>query len=573
MQTLKQLVQFPSHSEARRGGLLRERLLLVELDNGKVFFLRLPIHWHPSPERLADLASALCRVDGSHYQRSEAASALSWELETEIELLDFDLASPASANWPLRSAAVEHCMNQAKSGQDSGLAERADAVTRELAVELETALARFTAALDQEVLRLSRLWGSMMSCRYNWFASVQGSRRKYRIQAAEVSPALLGVLSEGNRPPDSRQLALVRAVDCGHRLIEALVETYGVPVAAARHFLRMPANLMGGERIGPVISALGRIAPDLYPRNRSDWETLNQLLSVLPGLTGRPAGSELNLSFLPTIAKGGWDNAETRLREMGADAASRLREFVAAAQGALAWDMMRNGGWRPDEARAAAFAAVDECLGAAGFHVMMRSVRTWPALLSAAQSELADELDLLRGRVWPGVLDQPFCYGSRLVEPLLTHEACVAAGRALSNCVASYAFACAEGKAHVFMIRDQSGRPKGALHLRFTHSSRRGGYSVQIRECKGAGNLAIDAESEGAAYALRDWLLSRTGQERIAAMEKKRMEIRGTDSELKARIEFEPVLMGLSRVRAGSLRLEALREKALSYLKNNPFLR
>lgn len=570
---LRQCVSFPYGNAARRGGLVRDRLLLVELDRGAVFLLRVPCDWHATHERMTLLARALSSMDGLRHEWNGLASAISWELETDVELREIDLAAPMATVWPLRAAAVERCRNFAQSGGETGLAERADAMTRALSAELEEKLARFTAKLDQRVLGLAHLWGGMSSSRYNWFVTAQGKQREYRVQAAVVSPALLGVLSEGSRPPDRNQGALSKAIDCGHPLIDALVEIYGIPAPAARHFLRMPASLMAGERIRPVICALGRIPADLYPRTQADWKTMSHLLRmVLPALTGRPAGSDLNLSFLSGVAKGGWENAEVRLREVGAEAGSQLRAFVSAAQGALAWDLMCSGGWRPEDAQDAAFVTIEESLGTCGLLAMMRTVRTWPALLSAAQTELAERLGLLGGLIWPGILDKPFLHGFRSLEQLVTHEACVAAGRALSNCIASYAFACAQGQAHIFVIRNLQGRPRGALRLRFLPDGKRGGYRILVKECKGFGNAMIDAESEEAAGALRDWLKSSDGQEQIGAMERKRMELRAiSDVEAMARIEFEPVLMSLGRVRVKSLRLDALREAALRKLKSRPF--
>lgn len=122
----------------------------------------------------------------------------------------------------MRGAALERCMGGG-GGDATRLAAQAADRTIAIAVELETALHGFAAALESDIMSLAGCWGGMLITRYNFLSQVRGTRRRFRIQAAQVLPSLVGMLSGEDRKPERLEERLTRVIDVGDPLLIGLV--------------------------------------------------------------------------------------------------------------------------------------------------------------------------------------------------------------------------------------------------------------------------------------------------------------------------------------------------------------
>jgi hypothetical protein len=561
------LIVFPPDGIARRSGLVRERFLLLELQQGTVYHLRVPCNWGPLPERLATLAQILIGHEDTGSLRERTASAIGWSLETTLEFVDLDLAAPTTDAWPVRATALQRCYIDSPSGESPRqLAERVALAEADLACAASADLSVFVARLNPDILRLSSLWGCMPWARYNWFASARDEVRPYRIQVARVFPALVPVLSDEFGKPGPVARSLAEVVDRGEPLIDALASTCHVRAVTARHALTMPPVLVEGEKLPTLIRALDWLIPERFPRGLHEWGVFERLVNdTIPKLTARPAASPINLSFLPQISRRGWAQAAKQLARLCVDdeTAASVREFLDAYRRSLAWDLMQADctGTRA-EARAACATTVDEALASVGVIRVFEASRSFPALLREANAELAHRHEMLRGERCNNVLEEPMVFDDCEIAPLHTVSALARLGSDLANCLGPrYASECASGMGHIFSIRSATGNQLGALYLRFP-VDRYGGFRVQICDCKGPHNSKIGADAWRAVIVFCEWLKTEKPRRRISELRRVPHAPRHAGkSEINERIEMESTIAALGRLRQKSLRFDVLRKK------------
>ena len=221
---VRQLICFPPERPTRQhAGFVRQRNLVIELDGGTVYHLRLPYRWDPVPEHLAVLTQAIQNHDQACPHREHIASVVSWFADTQVELVELDLSAPTTAAWPLRAATLQQCFTDAPSGEPPDrFAERVAMVEAQITNSTATQLMAFVAHLNPDILCLAELWDGMPWARYNWFAGVPQSVRTYRIQLARIFPGLVPVLAGEAGAPSALTASLIDVIDRGGPLIEAL---------------------------------------------------------------------------------------------------------------------------------------------------------------------------------------------------------------------------------------------------------------------------------------------------------------------------------------------------------------
>ena len=550
---------------------MRQRNLVIELESGAVYHLRVPHRWSPQPERIAVLAAAIQRHDRACPHREHIASVVSWFVDTQVDAIDLDLSAPTPAAWPLRAAALQQCFTNAPSGEPPArLAQRVAAAEAQITSATTTQLMAFVANLNPDVLSLSALWGGMPWARYNWFAGVPQSVRTYRIQLARIFPALVPVLAGELGPPSALTTALTDVIDRGEPLIEGLARLCEVRKVTAKHALTMPALLLNAETLPILIRALNWLAPERFPRQTQEWATFDRLVHmVIPKLTNRHPSNAINFSFLPEISRSGWNQlGDNPLSGLFVDDAAGLlvREFLDTYQRTLVWAIEKQDTPRQAAVRTACARTISDLLAAAGVLSILEASRAFPALLRDAERELSDAHSFIRGERWESVLGKPTVFERCVIVPRLTVASLAELGRELNNCIVSQAFAtaCARGKAHIFSIQDQTGTTLGALHIHFP-VNRSGIFDVSIDECKGPHNATICDQGWKAVRAFCDWLKTDEPQRRIAALRYRPQT--ATKEEwigLSEKLEMEITITALGRLRQKSMRFDVLRDRALA---------
>ena len=572
---VRQLISFPPRgTPPERGGFVRQRNLLMELEGGAVYHLGLPYRWDAQADQVAALAATIKRHDHACPHREHIASVVAWFVGTQIDLVDMDLSAPSSSTWPLRAEALQRCCTAAAIGESSGhLAARADATEKMLANTATEQLHDFAAGLDPDILALTPLWNGMPWGRYNWFANVPQANRSYRIQAARVCPALVPILCGELGPPTPSAVALLEVIDNGRPLIEAMASLFAVHPATAKHALSMPAVFMNAQRMFTLIRALDWVIPERFPRQLAEWQAFERLVhTTLPKLTNRLAANPINFALLPEVSGRGWDPQHNPLSDLFTDDTAGLvvREFLDTYQNALYADITRNNNTGKVRTQKLCAEAIVTLVAEAGLRRIVEASRSFSALLRDAHNQMSprqEALLTLLGKRWSNVLEAPMRFEDCLIEPLLTVDSLTKIGSELQNCIGeSFSTACARGHAHLFLIRTDPGINLGALHLEFP-TNRSGESEIHIKECKGPNNKPICEQASKAVSAFCAWLKTAEPQKRISKLRHRPSLISAHDRQCTTKeLHIETTILALQRLRHKSLRFNVLRESVLTQM-------
>jgi hypothetical protein len=574
---VRQLLVIPHDMTVRHAGLMRERQVLLELDDGRVFRLHIHRGWQPTPANLDTLAMALAESRGLPHARTAMADYLGWKLETALTVQDCNLASIAPDAAAVRALALEHGLADQGMGKASTgeIHARVRGLEEEIHRDWMGLLADFTDRLDPRIKALATLWpDGLPLARYNWLIGSGNSSRDWRVQAAGVFPALIPVLDGERGTLQVTEAALVHVIDQGRPLLQALADTYGVRKAIARHAPTMPSWLLNGERpasLGMLLRGLSGLPPERYPRTDDDWRVYVHLLQeLLPSLTGRPAASPLNAAFLPAISRRGWTVTERKLEGVGLtrEGASRLRDFVLACQRFLAEEIVQTLSLPSDEARRLSSRLLDGVFVSIGVLELAQLALRWPAFLGRSRLAHQAWCEHMQGKHWPGVITEPFEWEELRVVALTRPEELVEEGRVMGNCVGTYIQDCLDGRAYLFSVRGGDGVPLATGELDFVPRRTSGRQQIFIVQLKGPGNQRPSSQAARAFHAFTRFLETEAPQARIAQVvtdmsRARKWRLQGDAARLARRIEHEIEGDALKQMNHPQLDLAGLVRRAL----------
>lgn len=577
---IRQLAVFPDtgRSLSKQIRLLRHRILLLELEDCRVFRLHITRSWIPNQSNLATLADALTKHDASHHAWESIASNLGWQLETTLSLERLDLANPGLGKEAIRAAAMEHCLGKDDSSKSdaTALQTKVQHIEQKMSDDLAEIMSRFVERLDDNALKLASLWPDGLTLsRYNWLMGAERTSRPWRIQAAGVFPALIPMMAGERGKVERAERSLIKAIDTGHSLVQALEKSYGVRKVIARHALTMPAWLLVDAhpcRMAVLLHGLSELPPERYPRNEAEWRMYRHFINeLLPSLTGRPASSRLNEAFLPAISKRGWEITEEKLNKVGLDTenAHLFRKFVAASNRALAGSIIDACKVSASTATILASRVLETALVSVGVVNLGPIARVWPTLVGRSRIENKAWWDQLRGKNWPAVIDVPFECEDCEVVALASPEQLVEEGKVMGHCVGSYVHSCLDGKAFIFSVRRKDGLRLGTAELWFKSADTSDQFRIGIKQFKGHGNRPVRVQAVRVLDTFKHHLESEGGQTSIAQVLKNMVKARkwrrlGTDA---TRIEHEVEAEAMRHIADVRLRLDTLLVKAIDELQ------
>lgn len=572
---LRQVLIFPHETTARDARLVRERQVLLELDDGRVYRLHIHRGWLSTPANMDALSRALAECGELPQSRPGMANRLGWKLETTLTVEDCNLLSPETDPAAVRALALEQGLSAPGLASPGDVQARVTALEHAFAREWRDRLADFIARLDPRVMAQAALWpDGLPLARYNWLIGGDGGTRQWRIQSAQVFPALVPVLAGERGPLQESEAALVRVIDRGRPLVQALAETYGVRKAIARHALAMPSWLLNGQPAaspGLLLRGLSALPPERYPRTDDDWRVYVQLLrELLPALTGRPAASPLNAAFLPAISRRGWSVTERKLERVGLnrEGAARLRDFMLACQRILTEGILQTASVPLEEARRLSGQLLDSVFVATGVLELAQLALRWPAELGRSRLAHQEWCEHMQGKHWPGVIQEPFEWEELRVVALTRPEDLVKEGRVMGHCVGTYIQDCLDGRAYLFSVRGGDGKPLATGELRFSRRGAPGRHQVHVVQLKGPGNQHPSSQAARAFHAFTRFLETEAAQDRIARVVSDMARARtwrhqGDAARLARRIEHEIEADALKRMNYPQLELAGLVRRAL----------
>lgn len=357
---------------------------------------------------------------------------------------------------------------------------------------------------------------------YNFLAAKEGRHCRNRLQALQVLPWLLPVLTVrvaeprvwGVRPLEAgwpERIAQVQsAVDQGAPLFEAIAAVLQVPREAVRWLGRreLPSNWSFDlRRAGLLLRLLSWLPPERRPASAREFERLvrsgDAMLApfrricdseCFPDL-GRPHYGSIVRRWLADLARSGGGGDEEQFEPMRL-ALVDTRDFLAAVHAAEIRHRRQQDRDADDEQ--VLVSLLDRLSGLSLRRVLVLS-RAWHALVerltSTADRDGERGTEALR---WPLVLRQPWTTDGLLVTELGTARSLLEEGRAMQHCIGGYAEDCASGDSLVFSVRDADGNRLSTLELHLTD----GGRQLVGGQHRSVGNVAPSSACDIAMAAL-----------------------------------------------------------------------
>lgn len=550
---LRQALIFPKDAQVRPAGLIRERQVLLELDDGRVLRIHFHRNWLPTPSNLELLVSALADCHWQPGTWTEMANLLSWKLETQLVVKECNLAGLEPDAAAVRALALEQSLAITDTCKTDPVDIRLEVELIEKKIRLEWAerLSEFSGQLDPRIVGLAGLWPSGLTlARYNWLVGGGSNGPEWRIQSALVFPALIPLLAGERGGIQATEADLARVIDEGRPLIQALCDTYGVRKAIARHALTMPSWLFNGEphiRFGVLLRGLSALPPERYPHTDDDWRVYAHLLhELLPTLTGRPAESPVNAAFLSTISTRGWTVTEQKLERVGLgyESSLRMREFMTVCVRILAEEIEETRQESELEARLLANKLLDRIFVTIGMVELAKLAQRWPALLRKSQSLHEEWGDHMRGKHWPSVITEPFEWESSRVVALTRPAELAEEGRVMGHCAGTYIQNCLNGYSYLFSVRTPDDMHMATGELRFRPRGVSGRFQIVVVQLKGPGNKYPSSQATKGFHAFMRFLDTDAGQARIAQVvaimtKARKWRLQGESGRLSKRIAHE----------------------------------
>jgi hypothetical protein len=133
-----------------------------------------------------------------------------------------------------------------------------------------------------------------------------------------------------------------------------------------------------------------------------------------------------------------------------------IDEFFERLSEVMRWELrFFNAGSR--EIEFAVKRATDELLTAHDIARIGQIAHRWQDAFLRAQGEFAEDREIWLGAHWLSPIAAPVVTADSLVVPIVTASDLAEEGKAMENCVASYACRCMRGESQIFSVRNHHG--------------------------------------------------------------------------------------------------------------------
>ena len=477
------------------------------------------------------------------------------------------------AHWNVRKLAIGLWMERSASRgarPDAGrLAAEVGALEQTLAALLRTAIDRFIAGLEAEVISVEPR--SLADTRlYNFL--VPAPSRRNRLQLAATFPLLVRAAAADDDTGLGADIR--RVVDAGVPLLKALSRRWGVAPAVLR-CLRRRQPVLVGERwesnVGALFALLDAVPAEFRPgEDAAQWRDFNDLIALAEATFGpRPWDSALALAWLRHSARRGNSNAS--LARAAADLRPAVTAEIDALRRALIETLAAESLTPADDAVSADALAVRARV-TADRYVSGRAPGRLTELATRYRRLLAQAREDVRGEsggpagsgFWP-LLPEEYRSrdGSRRVVSLTSRQALNRHGRALGNCLGNshlsyYTTASQRGEAFVVgVLHAESGQPLSTAELRVAAVDLGLRLTVKVVQHTAARNLQPSARCRTALAEALVWLSTEACQRHLRTGARAIAERRWHEQRRRGDAERLPIARALRRT-IGEQRYELL---------------
>ena len=536
---VRQWFAFPTDLGPIRTSRLRSFRVLLETQSGNVMFVALKAKTAPDGDMALRIVALLGDID-PYLDRVWASSVLD-ELGLHARVMNSPIDSEKT--WLPASVLAESFLDEAlyrmAMGDQLRDANRLQ-FEEKLRQKLRSGISDFVSNLDKLVVETARNAEGWL-CRPSSYNYVRGTGRvdcvlrRNRMQAGTAFPFLLPLL-----PFDPRLERIRLAIDAGKPpLIDILAWLFSVPKPVIRALRHQPGSSIGPQwALQPwaLTISLSDIPNNLRPQTPDAWSSFNTTVALISKISGRPIDTTANRLWLRAAALQGYrvdDAVDDELERSAHD----IDDFSGFLTDALNFQLRTTTGLSN---RMAIAAAVRSMISAHNPVRLVRIARRWREAYLREQEAFSAERQLWLGACWPPVIGGVFEIDARRIACLTNPEELTTEGKAMSNCVATYAGPCLEGSSQIFSMRDISGRHCSTLETAVVKDT----LQFRIVQHKGPKNSAPSATCRVAAGLLLKHL-DRSREETRAYMNwKKSIADRPTDERVLIAL-YKPILSSL----------------------------
>ena len=483
---LRQHLVYPGVTPLARRSVLRlpSYRLLIETNDGNVWFLRVDQRSVPDLNTVEKIAATLVAATTDGCVNGAVEARLCEEVGVTAHVHDDDIEG--LHNWEIESVLASTFLDEVTrfSGVSvSRLNDIRQEIMQKNELDLSEQIARFIAALDTDVVALTRSSGGLRPSSYNYLSGNDTITRRNRQQAIRVFPLLLSNLSQ-----DAEYAQIRDAIDHGAPpLFDKLSEFYDAPKSVVRFIAKTPCMVIEENwrsKVGVLIRLMADIQPEFRPRTPIEWERFFRTAEIISKVSRRPVNTTGNRLWLRTSSRKGFYMPEGG-RSGLLDMSRVIDDFLTGLREALRhelWVMRKTGDMESEISTA--IAHVNRSVG---IEKLAQIGRKWGDAYRLEQQSFLHEKEIVLGLRWAAPLQAPAQFANRMVVPLCTPNDLIREANSMNHCVDSYIGHCMRGDSQIWSLRSHDGGRLSTLETRIVRN-RNGDFEVHIIQLRAASN-------------------------------------------------------------------------------------
>ena len=497
---LRQHLVFPDVASLMRRNALRlpAYRLLIKTDDGNVWFLRVDQRSVPDLSTVETISATMVAATTDEGVNGAILARLCEEAGVTVHVHDDDIED--LHNWDIESVLTSTFMDEmARFSGDAvpRLNDIRQEIRQRIELDLSGRIARFIAALDADVVALTRSNGGLRPSSHNYLSGNNAITRRNRQQAIKVFPPLLSSLSQ-----DMEYAQIRAAIDLGAPpLFDKLAEFYGAPKSAVK-FIAKTSVMMIEEnwrsKVGMLIRLMADIQPEFRPRTPIVWERFFITAEMIAKVSRRPINTTGNRLWLRTCSRKGFyipEGGQSGLLDM----ARVIDDFLTGLREALRhelWDMRKTG-----DVESEISTAIAHVSRSVGIEKLAHIGRKWGDAYRLEQQSFFQEKEIVLGLRWASPLQAPAQFANRIVVPLCMPNDLVREANSMNHCVDTYIGRCLRGDSQIWSLRSHEGGRISTLETRVIRSGN-GDLEVQAIQHRAVSNCGPSHECVDAVALL-----------------------------------------------------------------------
>lgn len=482
----------------RNAAKLPSYRLLIETVDGKIWFLG--VNQRAVPDR--NMVEKIAAILVAPTKRGLATGAVEARLCDEAGVVAYirDDGIEELRNWDTEVmladallAEVSRFPNMAVP-QLKGLRQE---IRQKMEQDLHGRLGRFVAALDADVVAISRPNGGLRPSSYNYLAGENATTRRNRLQAVTVFPLLLSSLAVNENYGRIR-----KAVNRGAPpLFDELSKFYGAPKSAVKFLARTPRLVIEESfhnKVGVLVRLIADIQPEFRPSTPTEWERFFRNVELICKVSRCPISATGNRLWLRSCSR-----TRFNLPDGGPPAidhaALAIDDLMSGIREALRCELMDVR--HETDCELAVSAVIAHVNMSLSMEKLAQIGRKYGDAHRREQQASLQERDILLGLRWISPLQEPVQFLGLTAVPLCTPTDLIQEAARMNHCVDTYAVRCLRGDCQIWSFRLEDGSSVSTLETRIERA-RDGRLVVKTVQHRAASDALPSPECTAAAEAL-----------------------------------------------------------------------